>query len=235
MEVVDLGGGAEKYTVDDTMPGIQKGAPPTLAKKDQPTPAEAKRLAKPPKRTFDPNSLKGDDIAKHQSLILQLCAYGQSRVFGSHLKTANFDLTPNSLRKTSIEDLESLLIRVRTACKGYVQGDGFEQLFFGCVEGLERVCVNSRINSKIKLRGSCDLMRRDDKLIASLELMRLENQSVCQTPAWVQILLCVMAAVCQSHACNTYLEHKKRTAAATDDDAPPAKRARTEQKSPTIK
>ena len=68
------------------------------------------------KEVMKTTSRKSDEVVKdHQSLVIMLSRYGQSKRFSDYRKSMNFNLSVTHLKGLDTPDLEELLQRVKTS------------------------------------------------------------------------------------------------------------------------
>ena len=83
------------------------------------TSAEAARLVKQTGKAVraDLSRMTPDETARHQSLLISLSRWHDSKIYGAHLASMGFKLSPPVLKHMTVADLESLQVRVVTCAK----------------------------------------------------------------------------------------------------------------------
>ena len=159
-----------------------------------------------------------DQLAKHQGLLLQLVRWGESEVFGQYLYSCSFRLTPGALKSQSCEELEELLIRVKTTALGMQSKHQLETTVLTACRMLEQVSVsNERIKKHVNLQGWSQLCSRSEEVKQAIEIVRLTHGgSLLSLPPIVQLLLVLAHTAASTHTVNKYVASRRQTPAAEE-------------------
>ena len=155
-----------------------------------------------------PRQVNEEDVKKHQDHVIMLSRYGSSVRFGSYLKEdCGFDLSVKKLKKMKCEDLEELLVRVRSSVGSKNVSDIWSESILGGVTVVESVVVASPIGNTLKIEGLSEELQNDDTFLDLLEELRLENQNLAYVSTETRLAYCALSAAAKVHAMNT-IKHR---------------------------
>jgi hypothetical protein len=152
--------------------------------------------------------LTDDEVKEHQSLVLMLSRYGQSRRFADYLKSMNFSLSVSVLKKMGMDDLKEELTRVKTCIDNKNVSNFWEEMALGVIQTGEVVCSKSRLGEKIRIQGLTELLRNDETFLDLLEQLELENSQLTYCSPYVRLVYAVATAGTKIHAVNTMLARR---------------------------
>ena len=204
LEEIALGG---HEPVDYTTPAEEPDATQEVFD-DEPPPPRKRRRAKQEQRVEYEDS---EEIARHQSLLMQLTRFGLSDRFGPYLKSLSFVLTASHLRSQEIEELEETLQRCKCACMNRGSTDFFSNAVLAVAQGAEIALCKSSI--PIEAHGFAEMLKKDQQFMDILHLLELSSNLTYGSP-YVLLAYSLMGSLSKTHSINKFLKARAQFAVA---------------------
>jgi hypothetical protein len=144
----------------------------------------------------------------HMSKVIMLSRYGTSKRFGEYLKSMGFNLVVSHLKKLDVEELDEMLVRVKTSIDNKNISAFFGDLAFGVVQTGEVLTLSTRLGQRFKIQGLTDVLKGDETFLDLLEQIELENQNLVYTSPYVRLVYAVTTAAMKVHSVNTMMEKR---------------------------
>jgi len=158
------------------------------------------------KEVMKTTSRKSDEEVKdHQSLVIMLSRYGQSKRFSDYLKSMNFNLSVTHLKGLDTPDLEELLQRVKTSIDNKNTSAFWEDLAFGVIQTAEVITTSTNIGKRIKIQGLTEALKGDETMLDLIEQIELENQNLAYTSPYVRLVYSIATSAMKVHSINTMM------------------------------
>lgn len=124
--------------------------------------------------TTNPDTKEQDE--KKQNILLALRRYNNSQRFGTYLQENGFKLEAKTLPRKSIEELESILNRVRFAVAN--KGDGtFSDVLLKKMFVFAETVITKQSGKKANLTGLQQTLWQNEQFLDDLECLKLEYLS----------------------------------------------------------
>jgi hypothetical protein len=149
-----------------------------------------------------------EEVNDHQSHVIMLSRYGQSKRFAEYLKSLGFNLTVTHLKKLETAELTELHTRVKTSIDNKNVSNFWEELTFGVIQTTEVFVNATTISQKLKIAGITEALRGDETFLDLLEQVELENQNLVYTSPYVRLVYSVVSSAMQCHAVNSMMEKR---------------------------
>jgi hypothetical protein len=168
-----------------------------------------------------------EQLKHHQNLVIMLSRYGSSKRFGTFLKEMSFDLSVNKLKKLDVNELEELLVRVKTSVNQKNVSNFWEELVLGLVQTGEVLTVSTSLGKRFKIQGLHDVLKNDPNFLDILEQIQLDHQNLTYASPETRLIYCVVTSAMKCHSVNSMMEkrlkmyEKDETAEDQVDKQPP--------------
>jgi hypothetical protein len=149
-----------------------------------------------------------EKLQDHQSKVIMLSRYGTSKRFGEYLKSMGFNLAVSHLKKLDTEELDEMLVRVKTSIDNKNISDFWGDLAFGLIQTGEVLTVSTSLGKRLKIQGLTDVLKGDEVFLDLLEQIELENQNLVYTSPYIRLVYAVATSAMKVHSVNTMMEKR---------------------------
>ena len=162
------------------------------------------KMAKEIKKMMDEGEKPaGEDVAKHQEMIITLTRWGSHPRFEQYLKDQGFTLTVGALKKKSLGDLQELEQRVKICIGARGQSKFISNLALAGVVGLETIgTMSPGLRARFDISGVSDALKQNEAFLDAIAELEMEYSSISSFGPKTRILLTLCEAMNQANNVN---------------------------------
>jgi len=185
------------------------------------------KMAKEIKKMMDEGEKPaGEDVAKHQEMIITLTRWGSHPRFEQYLKDQGFTLTVGALKKKSLGDLQELEQRIKICIGSRGQSDMMTKLATFGVYWVECVATSSeKFKMRFDITGVSDILKQNDTFLDAIAQLEMDYASYSSFGPKSRILIQMIIAMSQANNVNQgrrFIQHQAAAAMEALNNPQPA-------------